>query len=211
MKKLLKKKVLIPLAVAAVMAFAATAAYAWWTSTVSSGSNDITTGPGAGLTYGGDLPVSATDLLPQETLNNDPRLAVPPGYKVSYFYVQNTGNTPLHFVGWLDDGTGDVATLGAVVHVKITIAPTQAEGSPWDPTGSLSATGGPWPVYNGRIDQLYGKDLGSEKLTTVGHEPLAAGQYAFYKVVTWLDGPTCNDDSKAKSMTCSLKFEGLHP
>ena len=40
-------------------------------------------------------------------------------------------------------------------------------------------------------------------------QPLAAGQSAYYKVVTWLDGPSCNDDSKHKSMKCTLKFEGV--
>lgn len=205
MKKLLRKKVLITLVAVGVMAIAATAAYAWWTATASSGPNDISTA-GAALTYGGELPVSAIGLVPRATLDDDPNSAVPVGYKVSYFFVTNNGETPLHFVGWLDNMSGDDTVLGAVVHVKITIAPT---GSPWDITGSLSASGGPYLVYNGRIDALYGKTAGSLLLTTIGHSPLAAGQSAYYKVVTWLDGPTCNDDSQNKSMKCTLKFEGV--
>jgi len=204
MKKLRAKRYFIPLLVVAVMAITATAAYAWWTITATSGPNNISTAQPA-LTYGGELPVSATGLVPQAPLDNAPNSAVPAGYKVSYFFVTNNGDTPLHFVGWLDNMTGDDTVLGAVIHIKITIAPTD---SPWIITGSLSEPG-PYLVYNGRIDALYGKTAGSLLLTTIGHLPLAAGQSAYYKVVTWLNGPTCNNDSQHKSMTCALQFEGV--
>jgi len=208
MKKLLKKRYFIPLLVVVVMAIAATTAYAWWTTTVTSDPNNITTG-GAALAVGGETPISAANLIPQGTLSADPNDGVPAGYKTSYFYVHNTGDTPLDFVGWLDDGTGDYALLGSQVWVKITIAPVSPP-SPWDPTGSLSSVGGPYLVYRGPIGQLYGKSAGSVYLTTLNpHTPLAAGQYAFYRVVTWLDGPTSNNDSMHKSMSCTLKFESV--
>ena len=209
MKKLLRKRVLIPLVVVAVMAIAATAAYAWWTANATSGNNTISTGSSA-LTYGGSLPINAIGLVPQATLDSSPTTPVPSGYQTSFFYVHNSGTTPLDFVAWLDNGTGDTAILGTQVYVKITIAPTVASGSPWDPAGSLSAAGGPYLVYMGPIVNLYGQASGSQYLTTLNpHTPLAAGQYAYYRVVTWLDGPSSDNSSMNKSMTCSLEFKSV--
>lgn len=212
--KLKRKTMFIIIAVVVVMAIGSAVAYAWWTASATVENNQISTAD-AGLTYGGSgAPIIATNLIPQATLAADPAddpAANLTGYRVSYFWVRNTGDAPLHFYGWLDGGTGDYGALGSVVWVKITIAPTVANGSPWDPTGSLSAVGGPYLVYRGPINALYGKAGGMDKLTTIGHQPLAAGQFAFYKVVTWLDGPTCTNDSQNKSMTASLQFEGVSP
>jgi hypothetical protein len=209
MKKVLKKRYFIPLLVVAIMAIAATAAYAWWTTTVTSEPNNISTGAAA-LTVGGQTPINAANLIPQATLDLTADSPVPEGYKTNYFYVQNTGDTPLDFVGWLDGGTDDATLLANQVWVKITIAPTVAHGSPWDPTGSLSSVGGPYLVYRGPIGDLYGKTAGSTHLTTLNpHTPLAAGQYAFYRVVTWLDGPSCDNNSMHKKMSCTLKFESV--
>ena len=207
MKKLLKKKYFIPLLVVAVVAISATVAYAWWTTTVSSGPNTISTGDES-LLLGGSLPITAAGLVPQAQLDNDPNSSVA-GYQTSFFYVQNTGTNPVDFVGWLDNGTGDYGVLGSQVWVKITIAPTLAQGSPWDPTGSLSynPVHGPYLVYEGPIGNLYGQAYGSQYLTTLNpHTPLAAGQYAFYRVVTWLDGPSSDNSSKNKTMTATLNF-----
>ena len=136
MKKLLKKKYFIPLLVVAVMAISATVAYAWWTTTVNSGPNTISTGDES-LLLGGSLPMTAAGLVPQNQLDNDPNSSVA-GYQTGFFYVQNTGTNPVDFVGWLGDGTGDYGVSDRRSGVKITIAPTLAQGSPWDRTGSLS-------------------------------------------------------------------------
>ena len=202
MKKLLTKRVLIPLAVVISMAICASAAYAWWTANVTSGANHISTAK-AVLTYGGDLPISADGLVPQAAPTGD--VAAGGAYKVSFFYVDNSGTTPLNFVGWLDNGIGDVDILGAQVYVKITVAPTD---SPWAVAGTLSDPG-PWLVYQGPINALYGQAAGATHLNTTDHAtPLHVGQRAIYKVVTWLDGANSNNDSQNKSMTCTLKFEG---
>jgi predicted ribosomally synthesized peptide with SipW-like signal peptide len=210
-KRLRNRRIWIPLVVIAVMAIAATAAYAWWTASATTDPNTISTGESS-LEYGGSLPVNATNLVPQPTLDSTDVNDVPgAGYKTSFFWVHNNGDTAMHFEGWLDSVTGNSAILGSQVFVKITIAPTTAQGSPWDPTGSLSAAGGPYLVYQGPINALFGYASGSTLLTTVGHAPLDPGQYARYRVVTWLDGPTSTPESMNKSMSCVLKFQSVTP
>lgn len=205
MKKLLKKKYFVPLLVVLVMAIAATSAYAWWTTTAQSDPNTVTAGNSA-LELGGQLPIDVSKLIPAAPIADGHDQTVPAGpYRVSYFWVHNNGDQPLPFVGWLDNGTGYYDLLGSQVFAKILIAPTD---SPYDVAGSLSSEAGhPWQVYNGPINALYGKAAGSLHLTTANHADLQPGQYAVYKVITWLNGPTCNNDSKGKTMGFTINFE----
>jgi hypothetical protein len=209
MKKILRKKYFVPLLVVAVMAIAATAAYAWWTTNAQSDPNTVATGT-SGLELGGQLPINVSKLIPAQPLLDNDDQTVPAGaYKVSYFWVHNTGDEPLPFIGWLDNGTGDYALLGSQVYVKILIAPTD---SPYNVAGSLSSEAGhAWKVYYGPIDALYGKTAGGSHLTTDGHADLQPGQYAVYKVITWLNGPTCDNSSKDKTMGFTVNFESPIP
>lgn len=200
MKKLLKKKYFIALLVVAVMAIAATGAYAAWTITATSDVQTVETGSGTLAIYGG--PINVSGLVPHHAPATELTGSVPNAYDVTYFMVQNTGDIELQLDGALVSGGGDYALLGPQVYVKVTIAPA---GSPWNVAGTLSADPGPWPVYQGPIDALYGPNA---FLTTSGHEALAAGQAAIWKVVTWLDYDACDNTSMGKSMTCSLQFTG---
>jgi predicted ribosomally synthesized peptide with SipW-like signal peptide len=210
--KVKKKTLLIIIVVIAIAAISAAGAYAWWTSTDTTVSgNQITTGQ-MGLTAGGDVPLSAAKLVPQARPPAGPD-GDSTGFKTSYFYVTNTGDTPLMFYGyipasWYDEG------IGNVVWAKITIAPTD---SPWGaPTGTLSALGGPYIVYEGPINALVGEAAGKAELSSRyyansawHHTPLAKGQQAWYKVVLWLDGATCDNGSQGKTLQCDLTFKGM--
>jgi hypothetical protein len=208
-----KKTLIIIVAIIAVAAIFSAGAYAWWTlQNATIPGNEITTGQ-MGLTAGGSVPISAADLIPQARPPAGPD-GSSAGYTTNYFYVTNTGDTPLMFYGFLGNVTDP--GIGNVVWAKITVAPTD---SPWgDPTGTLSAAGGPYISYEGPINALYGEVGGKQFLSSRywaggmwNPTPLAAGQQAWYKVVLWLDGQTCDDFSQDKTITCDLTFKGTQP
>ena len=206
MKKLFKKRIIIPVLVVVVMAVAASVAYAWWTTDTSIDGNEVTTGS-MGMSSGSS-PIVAKDLIPQLAPGTDLSK-----YHVSYFWFKNTSpSTPMMAYGYLDNVVDPTGIQGKVM-VQITIAPTD---SPWgDPTGTLSAAGGPYPVYTGSVDGIMGTTNGKATLATrfwTGtawqHTLLAPGQEAWYKVVVWLDSSADNSYQNG-SFKADLKFNGM--
>jgi len=199
----MKKKLFVLVAIL-VVAIGVGVAYAWWTADGGISGNTVTTG-GMSLATS-DTAINATGLVPQ----NAPGDEAAAGYYAKFIWVQNTGSVDEMFYAWLDNASGDGVLLDAV-KCAIWLAPTDAPGD-WALTGSLGQPG-PWPVYTGTLRGLYGEDVGKWQLKTVspGHTatPLHPGQYAIYKIVVWLDGPSAGPDTMNKSLSVDLKFKAF--
>ena len=208
MKKLLKKRYFVPLLVVAVMAIAATAAYAWWTTSTSIADNEVTTGR-----CGPELRIHADQRRQPDPAGRSERRS----HRLS--------------PGWLQDQLllgPEHRARDPVDGLRLTSAtsydPTESRARSWSRSPSLR------PTRRGTRNRLALLGAGARTSCTAARSasssarrrrpsryltrstrthPLAAGQYAFYRVVSWLDGPADNNDSHATRRCCTLKFESV--
>ncbi len=216
----MKHKKLIIAIIAVVVLAAAVAlagvAFGWWTANASTPGNSVSTA-NAGLATSG-LPITAAGLVPQVSPAED---AVDSEYgSVSYFYVENTGSTPLMFYGWLSGGT-DTNNIAPYVDVRVwllgaTTAPSFWTGMPsgWSDTFQVA---GPWLAYEGPLSGLWsGVPAGLNYLSSRGWSgswtdtPIAAGQYGVYRVAVWLDS-SAPDSTQNSTVGFTVNFTGLSP
>jgi hypothetical protein len=205
-------------------------------NTVATGEAGALTTSGLPLTVSGLVPIadpSAGDL-------QSDALTAADGASVSYFYVENSGKGPLMFYGSLSDGsityvdpsgpnnTAYLSDLINNVQVRISLVSTAANNPvgwvlPDSWAASFNTAGGPYTVYNGTLATLWngGTTAGLEYLSSRGHSgnpapngwidtPIAVGQYAVYRVVTWLDGAAGND-TQNNAVSFTLHFTGMQP
>ena len=220
MKRLLKKRFLVPLGVFAAVAvgvFATGAAFGWWyTDAAPISGNNVASGTATLISGGG--PISATDLVPQVTPADDAPDAAYGG--VSYFYVQNTGSVPLMFYAYIDGGGGaPSADFLSKVMVRIwllgkTTAPSYwTVPSLWSPDTFNSA--GPWLSYSGPLDQLWngGSSYGMHYLASVTPNndatPIYKGEVGIYRVAVWLDSTAAAPDTQGQTASFSLEFHAI--
>jgi hypothetical protein len=212
------KKLLIVFIVVVAMAVAATVAYAWWSATITSDTNTVSTGSVA-MEMGG-LPVTASGLVPQP----DPDLdAADDEYAdVTYFWVKNTSTIPLMFYGWLSDGS-DNKDLRSYVNARIWLLgdatpPTEWTGYPgWD---STFQTGGPYVSFDGTVADLWsGQPAGINYLSsrawyggTWHRTPIGPGEQGVYRVAIWLDSTAPNSTQGATgsdALSFKINFTGM--
>ena len=214
MKKLLRKKVLIPLLVAVLLAlaiFSVGAAFGWWTTSAAPiTGNSVSTGTATLVAGGG--PVSIANLVPQVAPADDPTwsLADSTYPSVSYIYVQNQGSVPLMFYGYLANPGGDGVLL-SYVHIRIWLNPA-TNNSGW--TDNFNNTGH-YLVFDGPLSTLWNSAAAGKQYlgSTSGQNgtgvqtPILPGQTGVYKIACWLDSSAGND-TQAKSLSFSINFNG---
>jgi hypothetical protein len=226
MKRLLKKRVLIPLVVVAVLAIGATVAYAWLTADVSVADNNVSTLTVGNFELSGG-PINATDLIPANDPDPGETIATPPVdsnvvYPSStYFALHNATGYSMLYYAYLSAGTGDLdpATVGVRIFLN---PPTSAPGYPggW---GAGTFNGGPpgFVVFQGHLSDLWGGipsgmywlcSSSGPNFTGV-LTPINNDEWAIYRVCIWLDGNVAGNDAMGKSLSCTLNFHGdqYHP
>jgi len=220
MKKLLKKRALLPIAVVAVLAIGATVALAWWSSIASTDNNSVSTGSVSMAT--GGLPITANNLVPIATPGAN---AADAGYgSVSYFWVHNTSSIPLMFYGYLSNGSPDVKNLAQYVDVRIwllgsstTTPVTGWTGLPTDWVDTFQpAAGGPFLSFDGTLKQLWlGEPAGINFLSSrawygsAWHDtPIGHDEYGVYRVAVWLDS-SAPDSTQNAALTFTMNFKGM--
>ena len=214
MKKLLRKRVLIPLFSAALLAlavFSVGAAFGWWTTSAAPiTGNSVSTGTATLVAGGG--PVSIANLVPQVAPADDPTGSLGDSAypSVSYIYVQNQGSVPLMFYGYLANPGGDAALLNHV-HIRIWLNPVN-NTTGW--TDTFNNTGN-YLVFDGVINTLWNSSAAGKYYlgSTSGangagvQTPILPGQTGVYKIACWLDSSAGND-TQAKSLSFSINFNG---
>jgi len=215
------KKLLIVAIVVVAMAVAATVAYAWWSTTITSDTNSVSTGSVAMEMSGAPwMPITASGLVPQ----SDPALdAEDAEYAdVTYFWVKNSSTIPLMFYGWLSDGS-DNKDIRQYVNVRIwllgaTTAPAYWTGYPagWVDTFQVP---GPHETYFGTIGGLWsGPPAGINYLSsrwwdgTWHRTPINPGEYGVYRVAIWLDSTAPNSAQGATgpdALSFKINFTGM--
>jgi hypothetical protein len=208
--------------VAAACVILAGVAFGWWTANASTPGNSVSTAD-AGLVTSG-LPITVSGLVPMvDPAPADPGTTVPDSSypSVSYFYVHNTGSTPLMFYGWLSGGN-DTKAIAPYVHMRIwllgaTSAPSAWSGLPSGWADTFQAQG-PWLAYDGTLAGLWtGASAGLNYLSSRGwtgtswvDTPILPGQYGVYRVATWL-GDNAPDSTQNATVSFTINFTGLEP
>lgn len=220
-KKLLRKRVLIPLLLAVMLAiavFAVGAAFGWWyTDAAPISGNNVGSGTATLISGGG--PISATNLVPQlapAATANDSAYG-----GVSYVYVQNTGSVPLMFYAYIDGGGGTPsADFLSKVDVSIsllgaTTAPAYWTGLPpaWS-ADTFGGSTGPYPVWSGTLADLWngGQAFGAANLGSVSGvtpTPIGTGEVGIYRIAVWLDSTAAAPDTQGQSASFSLEFHAI--
>jgi hypothetical protein len=218
MKRLLKKRYLIPTIAIVVLAVAGGTAYAWWTATASTTGNGVGTGSIALDTSG--LPIVVSGLAPMTSpALNAADSAYP---SVSYFYVHNGGSIKAMFYGWLSGGN-DPNNIRGVVDMRIWLlgsASASANGWTGMPSGwqnTFNMTGGPYLVYDGTLDGLWsGAPAGRNFLSSRGggsptwiDTPINPGEYGVYRVAVWLDSSASDPSTQNASVGFTINFTSL--
>jgi hypothetical protein len=207
------KKLLIVVIVVVAMAIAAAVAYAWWSATVTSGTNTLVAGEVA-LTMEG-LPIEASGLMPQI----DPELTdIDAEYAdVTYMWVRNDSSVPVMFYGWLSDGS-DAAGIRPYVNARITLLGSASAPAWWSLPAGWAGTfqdAGPYDVFDGTVAQLWSQAAGINYLSSRypigddwGHTPLDVGEYAVYRVAVWLDS-SAPDSVQNATLSFKINFTGM--
>ena len=180
----MKKKIIVFAVVAVVAAVIAGIAFAWWTAADPAvGGNTVGTSEmgfakdGLPLHISGLAPINdpsgtaglTTTTAPSGDMASDANLATD-GASVSYFYVENTGTTPVMYYASLSDGSityvdpngpaldvNSEDNLLAHLQLRISLCGT-ANPVGWVPTDSWADTfnsGGPYVVYAGPLATLW--------------------------------------------------------
>ena len=158
MKKLLKKRVLIPLAIVVALAIAAGAAYAAFSSTASTAAANVTTATN-GLTLAESGWVGGlTNLLPAVDTNSFNSTYA----RSEIININNTSGYDFSSTVLTDALSANPGDIGSLLHVAI-----------FDP----STDGAPFATWT--VDQL---QAGSQNLGV-----LTTGTTATIKLVVWLD------------------------
>lgn len=211
----MKHKKLFVFVVVLVMALAATAAYAWWSTTVQTGPSSVTTGQVSLEVVG--LPLAATDLVPQL----DPALNAPDAdyAHVQYFYVGNTSSIPLMFYGWLSDGS-DAKNIRSHVRARIWLLGATSPPLYWTgyPAGWVDTfqVPGPHLSFDGTVADLWsGQPAGINYLSSrwwdgsAWHRtPIAPGEYGVYRVAIWLSG-SAPPETQSATLGFQINFTGM--
>jgi predicted ribosomally synthesized peptide with SipW-like signal peptide len=213
------KKLIIAIAVIAVMAIGAAVAYAWWSDTVSAPGNSVSTGNVSLETFG--LPIVADGLVPQldpAMDANDSKYAA-----VQYFWVKNGSSIPLMFYGWLSGGN-DPSNINPYVNARIWLlgSSTPTPVSWWtglDPSWVDTfqpAAGGPFLSYGGPLSGLWaGEPDGINHLSSrywTGSSwvrtPIGSGEYGVYRIAVWLDS-SAPDSTQNSTVGFTINFTGM--
>ena len=210
------KKLIIVIVVLVVMAIAASVAYAWWSDTVSTEDNSVSTGGVALETFG--LPITADGLAPQ----NAPAMDAADGAyaSVSYFWVKNADSIPLMFYGWLSDGS-DPNNINPYVHIRIWLLGSTAAPAYWTgfPAGWVDTfqVPGPHLSYDGTLAGLWtdpqpqGRNYLSSRWwgsSTWHHTLINGGEYGVYRAAVWLDG-SAPDSTQHSTVSFTINFTGM--
>ena len=221
MKRLLKKRVLIPLAVVVVVAIGASVAYAWLSADASVANNSVTAAAVGNFVLQGG-PINATGLIPAKDPDPnevtghptvDPNVTYPSS---TFFALNNNTGFSMLFYGWLSDGGGstlDPADVGVRIFLD---PPVGVQGNPFGPgTFNATSTNG-YVVFQGHLSDLWGgQSYGQYYLSSSSGPnftgvltPINQGEWATYRVCLWLDGNVAGNDAAGKTLTCTLNFHG---
>jgi hypothetical protein len=211
------KKLIVVAIVVVAMAVAATVAYAWWSTTITSDTNSVSTGSVAMEMAG--LPVTASGLVPQANPAMDAEDAE--YADVTYFWVKNSSSIPLMFYGWLSDGS-DPKNIRSYVNVRIWLLGATTAPSYWTlPAGWVDTfqIPGPHETYFGTVGGLWQVADGINYLSSrfwTGTEwvrtPIGPGEYGVYRVAIWLDSTAPNSAQGATgsdALTFKINFTGM--
>jgi len=188
MKKLLKKRVLIPLCVAVAVAIAAGAAYAYFTSTASSSVTEYTATPGLSIaiTPGqGTTYLLPTAVLPSSLDPTHPTTTQSVDWET--VAITNTANYPQDLSGTITTGN---STWDGVLHMAMWESVGNGYGSELLPPGStlvLTETPMSWA-------------------TLIGAGGLAANATLTFKVAISLDSSA---DNSFASATPTIQFNAV--
>jgi hypothetical protein len=222
---MLKHKKLFIAIIAVVVLAAAIAlagvAFGWWTANASTAGNSVSTA-NTGLVTSG-LPITVSGLVPQVNPAADPAgntLNDAQYPSVSYFYVENSGTTPLMFYGWLSGGT-DAKALAPYVDMRIWLlgdnaAPGNWTGMPGGWADTFQVSGGPFPVFDGTLGDLWAGQSAGINFLSSRHwtgsawqdTAIQPGQYAVYRVAIWLDS-SAPDSTQNATASFTINFTGL--
>lgn len=165
MKRLLKKRVLIPLAIAVVVAIGAGVAYAAWTANASTPPVNVTTAD-PGLTIPAFTPWTLSNLSPGATYSET-------------FWVQNTGTADFSGVTLTDALSNNWNDFGAYLNLAVSVNGTLYANTTVDglasglALGALSQSGQYYVTItltvNDSVPQLYANgDFGNITFTVSG-------------------------------------------
>jgi hypothetical protein len=216
------KKLIVIVAVVAVMGIAATAAYAWFVASASVNDNHVATATAGNFNlYGG--PVSATGLIPAKDPSPGEVTGTPTKYPdtvypaSTYFALDNAASYSMLFFGYLSTPTGnlDPSLVGIRIYLN---PPASAPGYPggWGlgTFNTTSPTG--WVVFQGHLSDIVGESNGRWYLSSSSGPnftdvltPINPGERAIYRLGLWLDGNVANNtNASSRYLDCDFTFSG---
>jgi predicted ribosomally synthesized peptide with SipW-like signal peptide len=210
----MKHKKLFVIVAVLVLAIGAAVAYAWWSTTETSEGNTVATGQ-VSLHLGGQLPINATGLAPQNA-PEDPEAEDSAYGCVRYLFVGNTSSMTLMFYGWLDGGV-DEDGIREDINVRIWLLgerdiPGYWSGCPATWVSTFQSPG-PWLSFEGTLDDLWnnraaGIEYLSSRTPSGTPTPIDPKEYGVYRVALWLDSDA-DDDTQNKSLSFNINFTGV--
>ncbi len=182
MKKLLKKRILIPLAVAIAVAIAAGTAYALYTTSASTAANNVSSAAAPAALVLSSQTIDLSNLYPSD------------GTKATSqtWSIYNSDQTAWEQVSLSATATGDFADTNYAKYIDVTVSATD-QGSP------DLATDLPW---TGTLADLMNNQLA---LTT-----MLADSHMTVTISAWLDATATNAQA-GKSGTVTFTFNGQVP
>jgi hypothetical protein len=208
------KKLIVIIATLVVMGIAATAAYAWFTSSGSLPGNSISTGNVGIEVQGANGPINVSGLMPSygPAINlgtpwalSTQDLTSESNFPSSFFWIHNNGTAPEMFYAWAE--LGGNTEIANKVMCRIWLDPVDYPGYPNSAWWKSPAT---YAVWEGPLSDIStpggGRDLVRSVTPGGVKETLPVGTYATYKIVFWLDS-TADNNYQNKTLNVTLHVE----